>query len=267
MHMSQELDIAIAVAQECGSILMQYFRAPLDIRLKADAFDPVTQADTASDNYLRKALADSFPSDSILSEENPDQPVDYSGRVWMADPLDGTKDFIAGRDTYSVIIGLLVDGVPTVGVVYVPARDELFFAEVGAGAFQRIDGQDKQISASDVSVLEEARMFVRIPTQEVREIESAINAINVKVRIEGGSIGSRMCAIANGTAEVFVNTNHRASKWDTLGGEVILSEAGGIIRTLHGSKLDYTQPGAKWPELFVAGNNEVLSQQIVDRLS
>jgi histidinol-phosphatase len=165
--MNPELSMAIVAAQEAGVILMQHFRTELDVKNKADQFDPVTKADLAADELLRKTIAAAFPRDTILSEEYAARPDSYKGRVWMVDPLDGTKDFIAGRDTFSIIIGLLVENRPTIGVVFVPAKNELFYAQTGEGAFFRGEGVDQPIKVGATSSLETARMSVRIPTKEI----------------------------------------------------------------------------------------------------
>lgn len=139
--MTPELNMTISTAQEAGSILMQYFGRELDVSTKTDEFDPVTLADTTSDEFIRKTIAETFPQDAIPSEENSLRPINYTGRVWMVDPLDGTKDFIAG-----------------------------------------------------------------------------------------GSIGSRVCDIARDKIDVFANTNHRASKRDTLANQVLVKNAVAAIR-------------------------------------
>lgn len=175
------------------------------------------------------------------------------------DPLDGTKDYIARRDTFSVIIGLAIKGIPTLGVVCVPARRKLYYAQLGQGAFEISHGKTRQITTSGITSLAASRMSVRIPTKEKRPLDAAIDNLEVKKRILGGSIGSRVCDVAANTADVFINTNHRAAKWDTLGGEIILTEAGGIIRNLKGEPLDYQQSKAHWSDLFVAASSKELA--------
>jgi 3'(2'), 5'-bisphosphate nucleotidase len=263
--MTSELSFAITAAQSAGTILMKHFRSKLDIATKADAFDYVTQADTESDAYLRNAISSTFPKDAILSEESAVYPSSYINRVWMVDPLDGTKDFIAERDTFSVIIGLLTEGVPTIGVVYLPARNELLCAQKGSGAFRIANGSKspEPIHASSVKTLTDARMSVRIPTKEVRPLEDRINKLAVKERIPGGSIGSRACDIACNKIDVFINTNHRASKWDTLGCEVILNESGGLILDLKGQPLDYSSPKETWEDLFVIACSQELATNAI----
>ena len=266
MAMSNDLETATQAAYRAGSLLLRYFRTNLDVSHKDGAFDPVTQADSEADDLLRSIISRQFPGDKLLTEENPTRPVDYHGRVWMIDPLDGTKDFILGRETFSVIIGLLVDGEPAMGVVYLPSTGELYYGLQGHGAVREVNGESAPISVSAVTALRDARMLVRIPTPEQRGLDKPIQALNVKERISGGSVGSRLCALASGRADVFVNTHHRVSKWDTLGAHVILSEAGGTLLDLSGNPLDYTQSEDRWPDPFVAASTKYLALQAIKSL-
>lgn len=174
---------------------------------------------------------------------------------------------MAGRDTFSIIVGLAVDRVPTLGIVYLPAREELFYAQRGKGAFQVIGERVQSLKIQAAPSLAQARLSVRIPTQELRSIEKLLAQIPTKQQQAGGSLGSRICDIAAGRSDVMVNTNPRASKWDTLGAEVILTEAGGTLLNLKGQRLDYAQPSSKWNELFVAAGSDGLARELIKMLS
>src|SRR5437879_2808071 len=102
--MDQQLEKVIEIARNAGEILLKYFGKELSTQYKTDRFDPVTLADREADEYLRKAFSENFPHDQILSEENSSRPSSYDGRIWMIDPLDGTKDFVAGRDSFATLI-------------------------------------------------------------------------------------------------------------------------------------------------------------------
>src|SRR6266404_3243659 len=143
--MSPELTKAIQLAEQAGEILKKYHGTNFDVHYKRDAFDPVTIADKESDDLLREGIRKAFPDDEILSEENPLQPSSYAGRVWMVDPLDDTKGYIAGRDTPGVMIGLCEKGKPILGVVYLTFRNEWYYGEIGKGAFRVKDGVTQQL--------------------------------------------------------------------------------------------------------------------------
>lgn len=265
--MSEQLQIAIEIAKRAGEILRKYYRQELNVAYKANEFDPVTQADKEADAFIRAELARRFPGDAILSEEHESQPDSYEGRVWMADPLDGTKDFVAGRDCFSVMIGLYEAGRPLLGVVYVPARDVLYYAEVGQGAFiVEKDGSPKQMHVNDNSDITTATRVTRfVQKGDVRPIEELLAKLPFAHELPEGSIGIKVSRIANGEAEAFVHTNP-SNKWDTLSAEVILKEAGGILTDVDGNELDYKQPSVTWNRFLVAANNEVIHGQVVDAL-
>jgi fructose-1,6-bisphosphatase/inositol monophosphatase family enzyme len=153
---SPELTKAMQLAEQAGEILKKYHGTNLDVHYKRDEFDPVTIADRGSDDLLRKGISEAFPNDEILSEENPLQPSSYEGRVWMVDPLDDTKGYVAGRDTPGVMIGLLKKGKPILGVVYLPFRNEWYYGEAGKGAFRVRDGATLQLHVRHTTNISEA---------------------------------------------------------------------------------------------------------------
>lgn len=124
---SSELRTIMALAEQAGEVLKKYHRTNLDVEYKQDEFDPVSIADKESDELLRAGMNEAFPNDEILSEESPLLPNSYAGRVWMIDPLDDTKGYLAGRDTAGVMIGLLEAGKPKLGVVYLPFRNQWYY--------------------------------------------------------------------------------------------------------------------------------------------
>lgn len=267
MTLSPQLAAVISIAKEAGEILKKYHKTNLKVRYKADEFDPVTQADTEADAFLRTIIARQFPGDEILSEEHEARPSSYEGRVWMVDPLDGTKDFIAGLDSFSVMIGLLVNHQPTLGVVYLPTLDELFYAEAGKGSYRVIDGQTHKNHVSSVSNSKDAIHVLRNNVSgEVRALDELIKALPFKGHILEGTIGKKIGLVASGQADAFINTTNKACKWDTLAGHIILAEAGGVISDLEGNPLDYTKPTLNWDKYFVATNTDELRQEIVEVL-
>lgn len=151
----------IPLIKEAGSILLSYRQSSYETNTKNHAEDFVTTADKESDAYIRKELQKLFPGDTILSEENSYRPENYTGRVWMIDPLDGTKAFIGGSESFSIMIGLAVNGVPTLGVTYAPAVDKLYWAEKGSGAYLETKGKEQQLKVSTISTLKEARLIDR----------------------------------------------------------------------------------------------------------
>nr|MBA3453697.1 3'(2'),5'-bisphosphate nucleotidase CysQ [Deltaproteobacteria bacterium] len=113
MTYSSELETAIRAARAAGSVIADYYaRGSVQVDLKADA-SPVTQADRDADVVIAEVIRAAFPADAILSEETPDDHARLSrSRVWIVDPLDGTRDFVGRTDDFAVHVALAVDGVP-----------------------------------------------------------------------------------------------------------------------------------------------------------
>ena len=130
----------VALAEDAGKILLKYFKKNIGVQTKTSPFDFVTQADMEADTFIRNKLRELFPNDLILSEESSDIPESFDGNVWMVDPLDGTKGYINDSSSFAVMIGLCKNGVPELGIVYAPARDKLYYAEKGKGAYLRENG-------------------------------------------------------------------------------------------------------------------------------
>lgn len=261
-----DLDIVSDIAQEVGKILVKYFKKDIPIEFKRDKFDPVTRADKEADAYIRASLAEAFPGDAILSEESSVRPNFKEKRIWIADPLDGTKHFVAGADCFSTIIGLLEDGKPKLGIVNIPARKTMYYAEKGKGAFRIKQDEKQSITVSSIQHINEARALTRnFTSEEVRPIEATTKQLNFLSRTAEGSIGTKISMIAEGSFEAFIHTTG-SSKWDTLGAQVILEEAGGVLSFIDGTSLDYFQKGVTWDNYLLAVNNTTLQREIIDEL-
>jgi len=258
----------INIAKEASKIIMKYYSKDLRVSTKGkDPYNFVTKADIKSDNYIRQRLQEEFPGDYMLSEENKNIPPEYSGRVWIIDPLDGTKDFVNKGSGFSVMIGLCDNGKPILGVVYAPAKDLLYYAEKGKGAYMEKDGVLSQIHVNDITRLNQARMITRIAHGEARPLDKMINNFKVKEIIPESSIGLKLGMIASGDAEFHISSHflilNKTSKWDTCAPQIILEEAGGIITDFKGNGLDYKQKSLLWENSFVASNSLAMHKEII----
>lgn len=241
----QEAQIVCRIARDAGRLAHEYFTAwhgggkAVQVDFK-DADEPVTAADRAVSDFCIAALRREFPIDAILSEEIPDDGARRGARrTWLIDPIDGTKDFIAGRPGYSVMIGLLSDGVPALGVVYQPIADALWWAVRGHGAFQRIgDSEPQRMSVSEVSDLAAARM---VSSASVREpmIAEIRKRAGIQDDFQIGSVGIKLALLGSGERDLYVNPASKTKLWDTAAPEVILHEAGGRLSDLYGRPLRY----------------------------
>lgn len=259
---SEQTQIILNILKEVEQIVLRYFKTGVGVEYKKDAYDPVTIADKEADKHIREAIARQFPGDAILSEESEIIPENFSGRVWMIDPLNGTKSFIKGSDTFAVVMGLVEDGVPVLGCVSLPAQKITFHAERGAGSFKEISGKRTRLQSSLVSEIEQARLITREPSAEIRPLEQKVSQLPFLETLEQGS-GAKLCMIANGEAEAHINTNSRASKWDIAALQLILEEAGGKVTDLDGKPINYTEAEVLLTRSYVASANSELHSKII----
>lgn len=265
--MSLELTKAISLAEKAGEILKKYHRTDLKVDYKKDEFDPVTLADRESDDLLRDGISKEFPYDEILSEENPLQPSSYGGRVWMVDPLDDTKGFVAGRDSPGVMIGLLKEGEPVLGVVYLPFREEWYYGEVGKGAFRIKNSIAQRLKVRHTTSISESVLAGRNILQgSVSPLDDAVAQLGFKDSLPESCFGAEVGLIAAGEADVTMQTSKRAGKWDTLAAQVILTEAGGVMCDIDGNALDYTKSDSGWDRYVLAAGTTELLKEIVNKL-
>ena len=147
------LDFAVSIAREAGSITLEYFRrarGSLVVERKADdSF--VTNADRETEAFLRREIGARFPRDTILGEEAGES-LGTSGRRWILDPIDGTFSFVHGVPLYAVLVGLEIENQPALGVVNLPATDEVVYARRGGGCFWN----NKKVKVSNTARLDEA---------------------------------------------------------------------------------------------------------------
>lgn len=259
------MDKVIQIAKEAGTIILKCREKGLKTKTKTNEFDFVTTADIKSEEHILKGLKKIFPKDAILSEETQTDYNIKNERVWMVDPLDGTKDFKNGGDGYSIMIGLCLGGKPVFGVVYAPSKELLYYAEKGKGAFIEKDGKTRKLKTNDVGSIGQARMVTRFVQGEKRLTDALIDSFEIKEKIPESSVGIKIGLIASGDAEIHIHTNPRGNKWDTCAPQIILEEAGGKITDWNGNKLDYNQNENNWSNSFVA-TNSVLHILVVDKI-
>src|SRR5262249_31317394 len=219
--------------------------------------DPVTIADREANELIVRKLAQEFPKHAILSEEAPDdlRRLDES-HVWMIDPMDGTREFIEHSDEFAVQIGLAVDGIPVVGVVFQPATKKLYYAAAGMGAFLESDGDPIKLHVSPEQRAANMTMAFGKTTRPVRT-EAIRQQLGIPNIIRLGSVGLKIGVICEGRAHLYVHTGVRTYLWDTCGPEAILREAGGRLTDMSNEPLNYAAPDARNANGLDASNGVV----------
>jgi 3'(2'), 5'-bisphosphate nucleotidase len=238
------LDIARRAAFAAGEAIMAVYAQDFDVRQKLDK-TPVTEADLAAERVIVKILQAAFPDIPIVSEEM----VDAEGlppaasRFWVVDPLDGTREFVAKNDEFSVCIGVVEDGRPVLGVLHGPAVG-LTYAANGpdTATRQRRGGAIEPIRARTASP--DGFVVVHSRSHEnSRRIGEFLQNFSVLERRKCGS-ALKFGLIAAGEADLYPRFG-TTMEWDTAAGQAILEAAGGRVETMSGEPLTYGKPGLK----------------------
>lgn len=262
---ARELEVAERLAREAGRLAMRWRGSDLDVEMKAGN-EPVTEADKRASALIVQGLAREFPDDVIISEENTDdlRRLD-ADRVWYVDPIDGTKDFIRGHDGFSVMIGLTEDHRPVVGAVYQPVHDHLYLGADDAGAWLTVaDQAPRPLRVSDVDDVSRIRL-VASKSNRTSQIDQVKSALGIQNERNIGSVGLKLCLIALGERDLYVNPASHCKSWDTCAPEAILHAAGGQLTDLHGDPLPYDLEDRRRRTGLVASNGR-LHQAVIERL-
>jgi histidinol-phosphatase len=223
-------DFAVELAREAGAITLKYFRQSPKTDTKADG-SFVTVADREAESYLRSAISSRFPDDGILGEEAGETPG-VSGRRWIVDPIDGTFSFVHGVPFYGVLIGLEIDGAPSVGVVNLPALGELVHAASGLGCFA--NGEPAHVSST--ASLEEALLlatdFGACAQYGFGQASAALESRAKARRTWGDCYGHVL--VATGRADVMLDPV--MNPWDCAALAPIIEEAGGTFTDWKGNR-------------------------------
>jgi myo-inositol-1(or 4)-monophosphatase len=233
-----------AAVREAGALALKTFGKPLKSWTK-HGDSPVTEADIAVDELLRARLADAAGGYGWLSEESENDPSRLSKRrVWVIDPIDGTRAYIAGRADWSISAALVEDGRPSVAVVFVPVSDETFMAVLGKGATRNA----APIAASTGSTIDGARFA---GPRRVLELMSTSNPGLVAIpRIY--SLALRLARVAQGEIDAAI-AGGNGCDWDLAAADLLVHEAGGMLTSLDGKPLIYNQPDPVHGVLVAAG--------------
>ena len=241
MTYDDELQLAGQAAREAAAIILRHYQAGgIAVETKADD-SPVTAADRDANAAIVGRIADAFPGDAILSEESPDSEARLDKRrVWIVDPLDGTRDFVARTGDFCVHIGLAVDGAAALGVVVQPTTGTLWRAAAGAGAFRERDGAVERLHVSAVAELARFRIGVSRLNASDR-LGQCLRQAGLDRRAETMGASVKHMATAAGALEAVINLSPGECDWDTCAPEAILREAGGALTDGDGHPFRYNQ--------------------------
>lgn len=241
---SEELAIAENAARAAGVAVMRLFRGKFEVREKSKN-NPVTTADLEANRIIRETILGAFPDDGWLSEEDPDDARRLElARVWVVDPIDGTKEFIDGVSQFAISIGLVVDGRPTVAIVFNPAKERFYQASLGQGSF--LNGQPIHVTARDA--IHGAELLVS-RSEPQKRFQVFVDRCAIK---PVGSIAYRLAKVAGGDGDGTL-TFRTIFEWDICAGALMVEEAGGKVVDGNGNSLTFNRQPAKHRGV-VAGN-------------
>ncbi len=246
MDLEREAAAARAAAEAAGAIIARHAAGARKSWDKAED-NPVTHADLEANRAILAVLERSFPCDAILSEETRDSPERRRAeRLWVIDPLDGTKEFVEGVPEFAVSIGLVIRGEPVVGVVQQPLTGELFWGVQGGGAW--LGGTRLHVAAT--RRLEESRVLSSRTELGRGQLERQRGWFREVVPV--GSAALKLACVAAARADLWFSVAPK-SEWDVCAGDLLVREAGGLFLSLDAGPRSYNCEDVLLQPPLVAG--------------
>lgn len=240
-HLPVSMDVLSRLAVTAGRAVMDVYLTDFSVDHKADK-SPLTLADMRSHRIIADGLRISYPDIPVLSEEG--KSISYSERrgwdcFWLVDPLDGTKEFIKRNDEFTVNIALIVHQEPVIGVVYVPALDDLYLADVLNGCcYRRLRGSQARLMVPQ-TLPDVTLRIVQSRSHPSAELETFIRRLPTMDNVLRGS-SLKFCTVATGEADLYPRFGP-TWEWDTAAGHAVVTAAGGVVVDMEGNPIRYNK--------------------------
>jgi len=250
----KELAAMLKAAKDAEVEIKRIYATAFDVEIKSDN-SPVTAADKTADALIRKELGARFPAYGFLTEESKDTKERLNKEnIWIVDPVDGTKEFVARNGEFTTNIALAHDHQVVAGVINIPMQGVAYFAIRGQGAFRlEKDGTRTPIQVSkkteNLTVLKSRSFFNE---REENLIEKHQDKIKHQAAV-GAAI--KFCRIADGSADISYRTSSNTKEWDVAAGDIILHEAGGIMLKPDGTPYNYNREDVYNREGYILANS------------
>jgi len=258
-----ETKLAIEAAKKASNLVMKIYNTDFSSSLK-DNQEPITEADIESNKIIENVLSTfGYP---ILSEESSDQIEKRleSKKVWIVDPLDGTTDFVNKTGEFTIMISLVEENTPVLGVISHPTENKLFVAQKGQGAYMYNNGEWKKLVVSNISVLSQCRVVGSRFHQSENE-KNFLNSLGIlKFTSKGSSL--KVLEICSGNAEIYFTTTNEMKQWDTCASYCLITEAGGKMTDLSGQPIKYNTKIVAHQNGILVTNN-IIHQNIIQKYS
>jgi 3'(2'), 5'-bisphosphate nucleotidase len=230
-----ELAIALEAAEKAGTEVMKIYDTNFSSNTKKDD-SPITEADLKSNEIIKKILTKT--THHLLSEEDKDNKSRLEKKtVWIVDPLDGTSDFVDKTGEFTIMIGLVIDGHPVLGVINWPDGNTIYAAQIGKGAFRYYKGNWEKIKVSQTSDLKKCSAVGsrhHLSEQDKMLIEklgfSSFTSLGSSLKV-----GKISC----GEADAYITSTDKIKEWDTCASYCIVTEAGGKMTDMNGNDITY----------------------------
>lgn len=256
LDLSKEYDFVCKVAQEAATIVQTFYVGSAEVQYKDDK-SPVTEADRSANEHIIHRIKTTFPGDGILSEESQDDLSRLEkNRVWIIDPLDGTKEFIARSGEFSVMIGLAVDGEAVLGAIMQPDPGLLYAGARGIGAY--LFEEDEQISLQ-VSSKSEPREMILACSRSHRPsvVDELVRAMHITQERVSGSVGLKSGLISRQLADIYPHPSPGCMEWDSCAPHALLEAAGGTMTDCWGNPLSYNKEDIRAHNGILASNGGI----------
>ncbi len=241
-----DLDLLLRAASRAAETATRFIGGPLDVRDKGDGQGPVTAADIAVNEVLEETLRSARPGYGWLSEESPQDPLRLSTpSTFIIDPIDGTRSFIDGSDTWAHSLAVATEGRITAAVVFLPMRDKLYAAAIGEGA--QLNGA--AIAPTTRAEITGAEVLATKPNIDPKHWPDGPPDFR---RAHRPSLAYRMCLVADGSFDAML-TFRDAWEWDVAAGALILSEAGARVSDRAGRTLRFNTERAMTDGIVAGG--------------
>jgi myo-inositol-1(or 4)-monophosphatase len=244
LDLAHERDELAAAVRAAGAVALAAFQRPQKTWLK-EGSSPVSEADIAVNDLLRERLAGRRAGIGFRSEESADDPAASLAKlVWIVDPIDGTRAYLAGRPDWVISVALVAQDRPLVGALFAPVTDEIFLAARGLGATRN----GAPIRTAEGGALDGAR--VAGPKRLIEALTAVASGITAMPRL--GSLALRLARLAHGEFDI-VFAGGNSHDWDLAGADLLVHEAGGVMTSLAGRSVIYNQPASVHGALMAAG--------------
>ena len=230
-----EINLAIDAVIDAGKTVMEIYDQGFEQMTKINN-EPLTKADVESNKIIHEIISTS--DHPILSEESDDTKKRLERKtVWIVDPLDGTSDFIHKTNEFTIMIGLVKEQKPILGVIYCPTNNTLYVAQQDQGAYQLLGEKWSKLSVSTISDLAKSRVVCSRHHLSQNERDFLENIHPMKLTQRGSSL--KAIDVASGMAEFYFTSSNKIKQWDTCASYCLIKEAGGNITDVFGNNLEY----------------------------